>query len=107
MQPPQIIIPTGGTRPRHRATLDRIFQGLLSVVIIGVVYRYCWIGPPAISIEMSFQMQKGIFADLGLQMSQIHSNAAHFSTRVRGLIWVEDKDGAPEGPFKIGSLQVV
>lgn len=53
MRRPQITIPAASTRTRHGATPDRVFQFVLSIIITGVIYRYCWIGRFAVLYILS------------------------------------------------------
>jgi hypothetical protein len=42
MPRPTITIPSASNRAT--STIERVFQGLLGIVILSVIYRYCWLG---------------------------------------------------------------
>jgi hypothetical protein len=41
---PRVLLPAASPPARHGAGVDRVYQFLLCIVFIGVIYRYCWIG---------------------------------------------------------------
>lgn len=45
------------TWSRSAAIIERAFQGLLVIVIVGVIYRYCWLGRPSPEPDVTFKQR--------------------------------------------------
>lgn len=91
---------TPSTTNRETNVVERIFQALLGVVIVGAIYRYCWLGSPIFAQTLPELYANKLSSS---QISQTPTNAAPSSIKVSG--WTQEHDGALETPSRIGSLQ--